>query len=366
LSEEEIKERLQKVSSTEQEWQQKLPDEQYTELLELLKTDAYTPQGLLAEFLDEFDKEIPLKQRDMLNGALPHLDDSLLPIFASDEDWEYYQDYIHILTALIAGPGEAIKNYLCKFRYVGPLRKVPTRNRQLEPVPSEAGWANGLAAWDTLRNSDENFIEKVNQWLMSEDLLNTGYTVRVKRYKELDMESAIMKVLSDEKCTENCEEIKKQISALPTKHGHLILFDAKNDIEVAPHDIGVGISQVLPVIVAALSSKEGLVAIEQPELHIHPALQVALGDLFINQAKTNPGVTFFLETHSEHLLLRLLRRIRDPFSDNVMFDPEDIGIYFMEPGDHGIRVARIRVDEDGDFKDPWPRGFFNERVAELF
>lgn len=150
----------------------------------------------------------------------------------------------------------------------------------------------------------------------------------------------------------------------------LLIRDEARDIELAPQDIGVGISQVLPVVVAALHRKTGLVAIEQPELHIHPAFQVALGDLFIEQVRKCPDLTFILETHSEHLMLRFLRRIRETGENEAPKDrtltPDELSIYFIEQGEAGISCFSIRVDEDGDFIDRWPKGFFAERAGELF
>ena len=146
--------------------------------------------------------------------------------------------------------------------------------------------------------------------------------------------------------------------------------DEARNIELAPQDIGVGISQVLPVVVAALRHKTGFVMIEQPELHIHPAIQVALGDLFIEQIRNASDLTFILETHSEHLMLRLLRRIRETgentVPDSKTLSPEELSVYFIEQGDEGISCHSIRVDRDGDFIDRWPKGFFNERVKELY
>lgn len=167
--------------------------------------------------------------------------------------------------------------------------------------------------------------------------------------------------------------------------------------------IGVGISQVLPVVVLALSSWNGILSIEQPELHIHPAFQVALGDLFIEEIRRehkevlrdgeyhvanividvpledllNPGQNapegkiFLLETHSEHLLLRLLRRIRETTDREIpegvaSLKPEQLAVYFIEHQENAVKVSHIGIDKEGEFTAPWPRGFFNERAGELF
>jgi predicted ATPase len=141
---------------------------------------------------------------------------------------------------------------------------------------------------------------------------------------------------------------------------------------LAPQDLGVGISQVIPVLVAALQEREaGIVAIEEPESNIHPAWQVVLADLFITQTKANPNALFLVETHSEHLMLRCLRRIRETAKGVLpegipAVTPEDIAVHFVESTDSGPRIRRIEIDEDGDFIDEWPGGFFEESYREKF
>ena len=109
-------------------------------------------------------------------------------------------------------------------------------------------------------------------------------------------------------------------------------------IDVEPADIGTGVSQLLPVVVAALDRRVKLVAVEQPELHIHPRLQTGLGDLFaygatpeaeprgiaaqLDQLMGDDARGFLIETHSEHLALRLLRRIRE--ANESAAQPEEL------------------------------------------
>ena len=112
-----------------------------------------------------------------------------------------------------------------------------------------------------------------------------------------------------------------------------------------------------------------MLAVEQPEIHVHPALQVRLGDLFISQTKQ--GKQFLIETHSEQLLLRLLRRIRETFEgelddQELHFEPDGLGVYFTTMSEHGgTQILKLPVDETGDIKE-WPEGFFDERAEELF
>jgi hypothetical protein len=164
---------------------------------------------------------------------------------------------------------------------------------------------------------------------------------------------------------ENRKEIS--LSELPAK------------IKVSLQDVGVGISQVLPVLIAAFGEAESIVAIEQPEIHIHPALQAELGDVFIESALGENKNTFLLETHSEHLILRLLKRVRETTIGDLSewpealkaacpdgIRPEDIAVLYVQPGAEGAEIIELPVTPDGDFSRPWPSGFFTERANELY
>jgi len=289
------------------------------------------------------------------------------------EEKTAFNDFTHnlglLLGSLIAGPCGAIRDSLKNFCYVGPLREVPTRGHKPVSSPDTSRWANGLAAYDTLFFSEETFIDRVNDWLAGEERLDSGYNVEVKEYRELENDHPLTLAMLQGRILDEDMDLRDQLLALPLLR-RLLIRDEARDIELAPQDIGVGISQVLPVVVAALHHKTGIVAIEQPELHIHPAFQVALGDLFIEQIRQRPDLIFILETHSEHLMLRFLRRIRETSENeapkNLILTPAELSIYFIEQDETGISCTSIRMDEDGDFIDRWPHGFFPERAKELF
>jgi predicted ATPase len=149
-----------------------------------------------------------------------------------------------------------------------------------------------------------------------------------------------------------------------------------NEVKLQPNDLGIGISQVIPVIIAALlknNLQNLLVAIEQPELHIHPALQVKLADLFIKQREFSKYFIrrkyFLIETHSEHLMLRFLRRIGETKKGKTKefaITQEDINVYWCEPRKDGLKLELMPIDESGEFTCQWPHGFFEEREDELF
>jgi len=151
----------------------------------------------------------------------------------------------------------------------------------------------------------------------------------------------------------------------------LVLVDKRTGTVVTHRDVGIGISQVLPVLVAAYGSSGRIIAMEQPEIHLHPALQAELGDVFIEAATGERKNTFILETHSEHLILRLLRRIRETASGELPagmppLKPEDVAVIYVQAEKDGAKVVEIPVTLEGDFSQSWPEGFFAERAKELF
>lgn len=123
-------------------------------------------------------------------------------------------------------------------------------------------------------------------------------------------------------------------------------------------DVGFGISQVMPVLVGGLNCSRGSTfLVEEPEIHLHPRAQAELGD-FLLRLKGS-GVQVIAETHSEHLVLRLLQYVA-----SGRLKPEDIVFYSVQGVDCGCGVEKIEVDEKGMFLSDWPSGFFPERLNE--
>lgn len=111
-------------------------------------------------------------------------------------------------------------------------------------------------------------------------------------------------------------------------------------------DAGFGISQVLPVLTLLfLAPTHSIILIEQPELHLHPNAQAQLADLFLHVARTR-NLQIIIESHSEHLLRRIQRRIAEP--KDKFATPENIRAYFCEPGSEGSSIREVKVDEYGD------------------
>ena len=317
-------------------------------------------------------------------GALPVLDDELnLEIRDPDvskAEFEQRTDRVNglrsLLSELILGPARLVRDHLAQMTYIGPLREIPTRGYRPQVTPDEARWAYGLAAWDLLYNdASVDLMEDVNRWLSSEDRLQTGYRLELVEYKELPVPSAMQLMFERGLSEDDVGELEELYRGLATRT-EVGLREFEQGILVEPGDVGVGISQMIPVVVAALRKQDGILAIEQPELHVHPAIQVGMGDLFIQSAGSDPdglpsGKTLIVETHSEHIMLRLLRRIRETTDDELPpgvagLTPEDLSVVYVESTDEGIRFRSLPVDAEGEFLDRWPRGFFEERAGELF
>ncbi len=192
-----------------------------------------------------------------------------------------------------------------------------------------------------------------------------------------------------------------------------LVFTRKSVVHTI-HNLGSGVRVIVPVIVALVTAEAELLSIEEPECHVHPKLQAELGDLLIQRVgwtfcaslKYDPNYianlddqddllsyldsldqrnssNTLVETHSEHLILRILRRIRET-TEGEMDDwpeslrkacpngirPEDVSVLYVNPppegANEGSTVIVLPITPDGDFSKPWPGGFFAERDNELF
>lgn len=150
----------------------------------------------------------------------------------------------------------------------------------------------------------------------------------------------------------------------------LVYLDIKDKSEniLGFEDVGSGISYILPIITSVWCKK--LSFIEQPELHLHPKAQCELADVLI--ASLHLGNASVIESHSEHILLRLGRRMRETTNgyllpNELKLSPDDVNIYYFDPQPNGsTSVKKIRLDKYGELMDRWPGGFFSERDKELF
>lgn len=140
----------------------------------------------------------------------------------------------------------------------------------------------------------------------------------------------------------------------------VLITDPAMKIEVNLVDIGFGATQVIPVIIESFYARDdSLILIEQPEIHLHPKAQSILGDLFI-AASNNGKRHFIIETHSEHLLNRVRRRIAEG-----KIKKEDVVIYYFENTSDGTSIQEVKLNKKGQYF-KFPKGFFEEDFREAF
>ena len=133
----------------------------------------------------------------------------------------------------------------------------------------------------------------------------------------------------------------------------------KDGPEVGLTDVGFGVSQILPVLTLCYYAPEGSTLIlEQPEAHLHPKAQSELADVLIDVVK-NRKVQIILESHSEHLLLRLMRRIAE---EEISAD--QTAFHFCEIEDGNSHAEQLKVDEYGNISN-WPQNFFGDDMGDL-
>ncbi|HHQ6576493.1 TPA: DUF3696 domain-containing protein [Serratia fonticola] len=282
-----------------------------------------------------------------------------------------------IISDLVVAPLDNLYSLLKDSLCIGPVRVIPDALFQHEQEINQKDWYDGSAAWHTLGRADSHLIHKVNYWIANVEKLNLGCSLLLrvdKKFTELKSSNdKITYQLIERQLTSRISQTgigssntEINFDAISTQYSYS-LWDIKNNVSVYPNEVGVGISQIIPLVIATLSRKQGLIACEQPELHVHPRIQVDIGDLL---TQANKNVNFLIETHSEHLVLRLLKRIRQTTenvlpSDTAPVCSNDISIIYIEPTTEGAQVKQIEIDEDGEFKQRWPHGFFSERREEL-
>ena len=330
------------------------------------------------------------------------------------------------LRELVEGLDKALEDEIRRLHYLGPLRSYPPRHLAFSQHHDPNWFAGGGYAWDVVR-SHEDVRQRVNTWIGNADRLKTPYELEVrdllpatvvsrglpaKLHKALhDLVASLLKgmdaakmidlslladqvagqiaVLNPDDPNDIIPEIEELVTmasddeALSERWAEelvkvrseelqdLILIDKRTGTPVSHRDVGIGVSQVLPVLVSAYASKNKLLAIEQPEIHLHPALQAELGDVFLESALGDSGNTFLIETHSEHLILRILRRIRETSDAELppgvpAVCPENVAVLYIQPKRDGVDVLHIPITPDGEFECAWPNGFFAERAEELF
>lgn len=208
----------------------------------------------------------------------------------------------------------------------------------------------------------------LNRWLREKAFLDSPYQLKFSFDVTIPME------FLDEDLSIKQEVIEKvrrgKIKLIIT--GRASLTD-QADRELSLEQVGTGYSQVLPILLG-LANRLVLV-FKQPEVHLHPRLQSRVADCFVetvfNERQDKISRVRIIETHSEHIVLRLLRRLRESSFDELYHSsltiyPEDVAFVYFQPQGDSTRVHEIAVLPSGEFMEGWPDGFFDERDEDLW
>jgi len=263
-----------------------------------------------------------------------------------EEQFEFVKHCVWSFDGVLNFVNECLSDFL----YVGPLRDIPTSSYRTSRKIAASRWSTGLAAWDYLALSEKenpgSLQTTANNWLSR---MKVGVSVDVKSDELLPGDLGIPL------------KVSAKVISTATSNGR--------NPSLRVQDVGCGVSQLVPLIVALLLDRRKTVIVEQPELHLHPRLQTELGDLFLYGRSKHTNA--IVETHSEHLILRILRRIRETYegelpSGYLEAKTSDVSVQYFQSTNIGTKVTRLRINEEGEFVDSWPYGFFDERIGEMY
>lgn len=256
-----------------------------------------------------------------------------------DEATAYYQN-----TAFTADLVLSLERQLNSLYYVGPLRDYPSRLYLWSgEIPEHVG-AKG-----------EKAIEAI---LAARD---RAFNFR-SRERKRSLEELVAERLHAMGLIHGFEV--KQLGKHRKEYEVLVRTGPRMP-EVKLTDVGFGVSQVLPVIVECFYVQpRSVVLFEQPEIHLHPRVQAELADLFIDAVNAREdgverGCQFIIESHSEHFLRRLQRRIAEE-----RLSADDAALYFVHAADDQARLEPLDLDMFGDIRN-WPENFFGDEMDDL-
>ena len=219
--------------------------------------------------------------------------------------------------------------------YIGPFRNNPERLYRDEEIrPRQVGVKGENSSTVLIRDyqSKKIIISDISEWLRR----TMGYSLVVD-----ELASGMFRILLEDE-----QGIMSNIM-----------------------DVGYGVSQILPILIQVLKESpddsdyiyshkpNDILIVEQPELHLHPAAQSELADLFVTGALLG-NKKMLIETHSEHLIRKLQVLISDP---NCELTCDDVAIYYVDKCDDGSAIVNhLKILPNGKFEKKWPSGFFDK------
>lgn len=239
----------------------------------------------------------------------------------------------------------AYVNQVDRILHLGPLREDPKR---------QYPWS-GNAPGDVGRRG-ERAIEAILSAREAGERRNLKYKSPTKSFEE--MVAWWLKELG--------LISQFRVEEVGTESGLFRAYVSRGDksVETLITDVGFGVSQILPVITLLYYAPKGsTILIEQPEIHLHPSVQAGLADLFISATKTRE-LQIIVESHSEHFLNRLMRRVAEEDTKFGNVEPDDVGLYFCEYSNGRSKIQNLEVNLFGGITN-WPKDFFGDQIGEI-
>ena len=227
--------------------------------------------------------------------------------------------------------------------------------------------------------AESPLLSKINEWLGSKNFFDSGYQLRVDLRICVPLEH-IKKGFDIQKSFDLAYEheeldaskfrglVKDDATDIMAR---IILLDARGR-ELSFAEVGTGFSQIIPILIYLGVFRNYF--IRQPEVHLHPKLQSRFADCVVSEASKHQDDDVFvgtiIETHSEHIVLRLQRRARETFrgvgDSSLRLKAKDLSLVYFKPDNDQTEVHLIRLLSTGEFIDVWPDGFFDERDEDLW
>lgn len=254
----------------------------------------------------------------------------------------------HQVMAKINHPRSAVARLLANTAHIAGLRQIPKR---FSAIGNNDGLeADGANIAEVLA-ANPGSVQLASKWLNK--VTNKAYALKYV-------------------------PISTKVEGIYSNIGALILEDKRTGTETTFQDVGLGLSQVLPILTAfaqfqtqqlpkrdKVPSSDSLLLLEQPELHLHPKMQSDLMEIIIREsmALNANGPQVIMETHSENMILKVQKMIR-----TGQLSHKDISVLYVDRKSRAksSTVLRLNLSETGEFVDKWPVGFADLRLSEIF